>query len=76
MPDIEKARQAQLDYLADSSLPAPSITLREARQRHEDAEEALADIRAARKTAEDQRRVLEDRLAVASLRLQEDVANY
>ena len=71
---IEKARQAQLDYLADSSLPAPSITLREARQRHEDAEEALADIRAARKTAEDQRRVLEDRLAVASLRLRNDVA--
>ena len=50
------------------------MTLREARQRHEDAEEALADIRAARKLAEDQRRVLEDRLAIASLRLREDVA--
>ena len=72
--NIEKARQAQLDYLADASLPAPSMTLREARQRHEDAEEALADIRAARKLAEDQRRVLEDRLAIASLRLREDVA--
>ncbi len=71
---IEKARQAQLEYLADASLPAPSMTLREARQRHEDAEEALADIRAARKMAEDQRRMLEDRLAIASLRLQGDVA--
>lgn len=28
--NIEKARQAQLDYLADSSLPAPSMTLIEA----------------------------------------------
>ena len=72
---IEKARQAELDYLADASLPAPSMTLREARQKHEDAEEALADIRAARKLAEDQRRVLEDRLAIASLRLQDNVAN-
>ena len=73
--NIKKVRQDQLAYLADASLPAPSMTLREARQRHEDAEEALADIRGARKMAEDQRRVLEDRLAVASLRLQENVAS-
>ena len=71
---IEKARQAQLDYLADASLPAPSMTLREARQRHEDAEQALSDIRSMRKAAEDQRRVLEDRLAVANIRLRDDVA--
>lgn len=71
---IEKVREDQLAYLADSSLPEPVMTARQARQKHIDAEETLADIRAARKLAEDHRRVLEGSLAISRVSLREDIA--
>ena len=71
---IEIARQDQIVHMSDLNLPEPVMTVRQARQKHAEAEETLADIRAARKLAEDQRRVLEGSLAISRISLREDVA--
>jgi len=71
---IEKAKEAQLEYLATDS-PEPAITVRQARQSHAEAEELLEDIRAARKLGEDQQQVLESDLSFAQGRLTDRIAD-
>src|ERR1700730_11882341 len=70
---IAKAKEAQLEYLASDS-PEPATTAREARQKRDEAEANLSDLRAARAMAEATQKGLESEVAIAKMCLSDAIA--